>query len=299
MRSVVPTLLALTLGVAGIALTQPGLARSLHAAKAREDVYLFPPPAELRVATLGYRAAVVDMLWVKLRVEYGMHFTEKRPFPDAPHYIDALLELEPSYAPVFKYVETMLCYREGSDPDQDAHLVRAYLERGIAARPNDHEVWLHYGQFLAFMGLSYLKAPDEVERWRSDGAAALARAVELGDDPSRSLAAASLLSSHGARDAAVRTLERAYALTDDEQTRSDIARKLGDLHAEDARDRAKLDSVFIERLWRDHWPFVPRPLALLIGPSRPTLSCIGQAASHDPACALDWQPRLPSSQNIP
>jgi tetratricopeptide (TPR) repeat protein len=296
-RDWLPALLVAALGAAGVALTQPGLSRSLHATKAREDVYLFPPPAELRVATLGYRAAVVDMLWAKLRVEYGMHLVEKRPFPDTSHYLDALLELEPNYPQVFKYVETMLCYRQDGGTVADAHQVRAYLERGIAARPDDYEVWLHYGQFMAFMAASYLKSREEIEQWRIVGASALARAAELSDDPTRSIEAANLLNTGGEREAAVRTLERAYSLTDDEPTREHIAQKLASLHAEDVRDRAKEDGGFIERVWRDEWPFLPRAAALLVGPGRNTLACVGGAAAHEPACSADWQPRLPSSRH--
>jgi hypothetical protein len=284
------------LGASGVALTQPSLADGMHAAKEREDVYLFPPPAQLEASTLGYRAAVVDMLWVKLRVEYGMHFVEKRPFPDIVHYLDAILQLEPDFAPVYKYVDTMVCYHAPTGTEEDARTVRAYFERGIAARPNDHEVWLHYGQFLAFMAPSYLTSKDEIEHWRADGAAALARAVELGDDPSRSLAAASLLSEQGARDAAVKALERAYVLTDDEQTREAIARKLASLHADDVRERAKEDVGFIESKWHSRWPFVARGTALLLGPAPDALACAGPNGARDPACAMDWEPVLPSSK---
>ena len=135
-------------------------------------------------------------------------------------------------------------------------------------------------------GRSFLTSKEEIEQWRVDGAAALARAVELGDDPDRSLAAASLLSSHGANAAAVRVLEQTYALTDDEQERENIARKLADLHAEDVRDRAKNDLLFIESIWRDRWPFLPRTAVMLVGPGRDTLKCAGHEGSSDPAwCA--------------
>lgn len=295
-RDVAVAVALTVIGGVGVAATQPGLARALHAAKAREDVYLFPPPAELKVATLGYHAAFVDMVWVKLRVEYGTHIVEKRPFPDAPHYVDALLELEPDFAPVFKYVDTMLCYHEPGGTEDDARRTRAYFERGIAARPYDHEVWLHYGQFLAFMAASFLTSKEEVERWRVDGAAALQRAVELGDDPNRSLAAATLLSTHGERAAAVRGLEQAYALTDDEHVREGIARKLAALEADDVRDRAREDASFVEKVWRAQWPFLPRTEALLVGPGRETLRCAGQVGADNAPCALDWGDRLPSAR---
>ncbi len=119
--------------------------------------------------------------------------------------------------------------------------------------------------------------------------------MELGDDPDRSLAAATLLSAHGARDAAVRALERAYALTDDAQTREGLARKLASLHAEDVRDRAAGDVAFIEGIWRSRWPFVPRGTALLVGPAADPLACAGQNAAEKPACSLDWKAMLPSA----
>lgn len=295
-RDVLGAIAFVALGVSGVVLTQPSIASGLHAAKAGEDVYLFPPPAQLQAGTLGYKAAAVDMLWVKLRVEYGMHFVENRPFPDVVHYLDAILQLEPDFAPVYKYVDTMVCYHAATGTEEDARTARAYLERGIAARPNDHEVWLHYGQFLAFMAASYLTSKDEIERWRADGAAALARAVELGDDPSRSLAAATLLSEQGARDAAVKALERAYALTDDTQTREAIVNKLAALHADDVRDRAQEDVRFIEKTWHSRWPFVARGTALLLGPAPDPLACVGPKGARDSACAMDWEPVLPSSK---
>jgi hypothetical protein len=292
----VGALVLAAVGAAGVALTQPSLARGIHAAKQREDVYLFPPPEQLRIGTLGYTAAAVDMLWVKLRVEYGMHFVEQRPFPDVTHYMDAILALEPDFFPVYKYADTMLCYHAGEGTADDARAARAYLERGIAARPDDHEVWLHYGQFLAFMSPSFLDSPEEIEAWRQKGATALERAVELGDDPSRSIEAANLLDRHGERAAAVRALERAYALTDDPETREIISIKLAQLHADDVRERAKEDVAFIEKAWKSRWPFVARGTALLLGPAPDPLACAGPQGARDPACAMDWEPVLPSSK---
>ncbi len=295
-RDALGALVFAALGLAGIVVTQPSLARSLHDAKDREDVYVLPPPTQLEIGTLGYRAAAVDMLWAKLRVEYGMHFLENRRFPDVTHYIDALIALEPDFPPVYKYADTMLCYHAGEATEDDARKVRAYLERGLEARPEDHEIWLRYGQFLAFMSPSFLKSTDEIERWRVDGAAALQRAVELGDDPDRSIASATLLDNHGQREAAVRALERAYAMTDDPDEREKIAVKLARLHADDVRDRASRDVAFIEQRWRSRWPFAKRVTALLLGPAPDPLACVGPKGAHTPDCATDWDPVLPSSK---
>ena len=61
----------------GIALVQPGLAENVHKLRHRDDVFLLPPPSQLRVMTLGYRAAATDLIWAKLILEYGLHWQEK------------------------------------------------------------------------------------------------------------------------------------------------------------------------------------------------------------------------------
>ena len=50
-------------------------------------------------------AAAADAIWAKLIVEYGTHWAEKRPFAEAPRYLDAILALEPTYPLVYKYAE--------------------------------------------------------------------------------------------------------------------------------------------------------------------------------------------------
>ena len=147
-------------GAVGVATTQPGLARVLHGARANADVWVLPPPGELEVATLGYKSAVVDWLWGKLVVEWSIHMSERRTFPDVFQYLDAILALEPDYAPAYLYADTLILFRTDSGTPEDARLARKYLERGTRERPGDADVWLHYGQFLAFMSPTYI--PDAV-----------------------------------------------------------------------------------------------------------------------------------------
>ena len=236
------------------------------------------------------------MLWVKLRVEYGMHFIENRPFPDVTHYIDALIALEPDFSRRFKYADTMLCYHAGDATTDDARKTRAFLERGIRVAPRRPRGVASVRPVPRVHVAVVLEATRRRSTAGAPRCAALQRAVELGDDPDRSIAAANLLDRHGERAAAVRALERAYALTDDEKTREIISFKLAQLHADDVRDRAKEDVGFIEKSWRSRWPFVPRGTALLLGPAPDPLACAGPRGAHDPACAMDWEPALPSKQ---
>lgn len=283
-------------GAIGVALTQPGLATTLHDAKAKEDVYVLLPPAQLKVATLGHEAATVDLLWAKLLVDWGTRFSEKRPFPDVFHYLDTILELEPNYAPLYLFCDTLILYRNDGGQPEDARRTRDYLERGTRERPGDPEVWLHYGQFLAYMSASYLPPGPELDEFKSTGALALTKAVDLGSDATRSLSAATLLAKYGKSDAAIRALRRAYALTDDPQEQQEIAAKLSSLQADAERDEAEEDGRFIEGEWRAGAPFMPRAAFLLVGPMRDPRACAGPGGSFARECAPDWTSALPSAQ---
>ena len=209
------TAVALSLACAtGVALLQPRIAGIAHAAGTREDVYALPPPAQLRAATLGWHAAAVDLLWAKLLVEFGTCWAEHREFRDTGRYADSILALEPTYEPIYRYIDTMLAYHPLRGTEADVREARLLLERGTRERPTDARLWLDYGQFLAFVAPSFLASRSDQDVWRSDGAHAIGHAVELGASPDSALPAASMLSQAGQLDAAIRYLERAYAFTE-------------------------------------------------------------------------------------
>jgi hypothetical protein len=289
-RVMVVLLLAIT--VLGVARTQPRLADIAHRAKERDDVWLLPPPAELKVATLGYTAAATDLLWAKLLVEYGIHMSERRAFPDLNLYLDSILALEPDYQPLYRTVDTMLAYRPGQGTEKDARDARRYLERGLRERPLDYRVWLEYGQFIAFLAPSFLTKDADKEQWRRDGADALMRAVELGADADRSIAAASMMKKWGKNDAARRHLHQILALADDDQTREEISQQLRVLNASDEKDSAERALEEVEARWRREMRFVPRRQYLLLGPEVDALSCAGPEKSGQPACARAWDDAL-------
>jgi hypothetical protein len=275
--------------VLGVARLQPRLARTTAAIKARDDVYIFPPPAELRAATLGYVAAPTDLLWAKLLVEYGIHWSERRPFPDLNRYLDALLGLDPKYRPLYEMIDTMLVYRPIHGSEEDARAARAYLEEGIAQMPYDPDVWFHYGQFIAFMGPSYLASDEEKDRWRERGAYAIEHAAELGADVGRALVASTMLNRRfGERAAAIHALRQSYGLTDDEALRAEISARLQVLQANEEDERAQGVVQAIDNAWHRDMPFMSRDEYLLLGPVRNSARCAGQGSDRSRACASSW-----------
>ena len=254
---------------AGVGTTQPRLASTVHEVK-RDDIVAFPPPDQLRTAVLGWNAAAVDLLWASLLVEYGMHFSERRPFTEIPRYLDAILGLEPGYGPLYKYVDTMLAYRPLQGTEADVVLARGYLERGMRERPLDPDIWTRYGQFLAFVAPSFLTREEDKAAWRKDGALALEHAVELGADADSALAASSMLTRAGAN-------------------REAIGRQLAGMKATARRDEADQAMSTIQARWLHDMPQVSRDQFLLLGPVVDAARCAGLASAGDPACARSWE----------
>jgi hypothetical protein len=277
--------------LAGVARTQPWLAKATHSIREQSDVYPFPPPAQLHAATLGWDAAAADLLWSKLLVEYGTHWSEHRDFTDAPNYIDAMLELVPGYEPFYRYVDTMLVYRPLVGTEADARKARAYFERGTRERPQDSALWLRYGEFLAYLAPSFLHDEAERDQWRRDGAAAVSHAVELGADADRAISAAALLTRTGQSDAAIHSLESAYAFTEHPSmlaAHEAIGRKLQGLNASRALEAERAAKRAVDTRWQRELPFLTRDQYLLLGPTLDAARCAGLAASHHTECTREW-----------
>lgn len=279
----------LAVSALGVARTQPRLARIAHEVKEQDDVYALPPPAQLKTLTFGYDAAAVDLLWATLLVDYGTHWHEKRDLHPDP-YLDALLTLEPTYVPVYRFADTLLCYRPMRGTEADARKARDILERGTRELPGDYLVWQEYGQFSAFLGPGFLadSEGEEKERWRHEGALAMARAAELGADDSMSLVAAGMLERSGERDATIKALRRSYAITDDAEQQAIILRKLARLEASAANEASERAKHIIESRWRRDWAFLTREEFLLLNPAPDPARCAGLATADDVGCARDW-----------
>jgi hypothetical protein len=287
----------------GIALVQPRLAHTVHEVKDRDDVTPLPSPSQLRVAVLGWDAAAVDLLWADLLVQHGTHWSEHRDFTQVPRYLEAIVALEPSYPPLYQYVDTLLAYRPMQGTESDARLARAYLERGTVEWPRDARIWKRYGEYLAFLGPSFLADREEGAAWKREGAAAIGHAVELGADADGALEASSLLAGAGpaATQEVTRYLEHAYAFTDHpmmQELHEKIGRQLQHLEATVFRDAADKAARTIDARHQSELPYLPRSLYLLLGPLVDVSRCAGQAASDQGAgggpCARSWSDLLPA-----
>lgn len=281
-----------------IAFVRPVLFERAAVVKAKSGVYTLPPPRILEIATLGYRAAVADYLWAHVLVTQGLRMNERRPFPELDKYLDAINHLDPQFREPYRLTDSLMSFQIG-DRDRKASVLRAkeIMERGLRNRPHDAELWLNYGQFVAYIAPGLLDADDPLrDVFRAEGARALMRAGEMGGfDESimyRSMSAAAILSRSGERDAAIRFLERLHAMTEDEQVQQEILGKLNGLRKSRRASRDfELASAFDE-LWRTDLPFAPRTRLSVLGPPIDAWRCAGPTSSRasDAVCHgwRDW-----------
>lgn len=281
------------LSLSGIALGQAPLALDAARARTKADIFYLPPAAQLKSMTLGYDAAACDILWAKLLVEYGRHWAEHRNLEheDLVRFLDGLLVLDKDFTPIYRYVDTLLVYRPLKGEREDAIAARNYLEQGTRLRPRDPNVWLHYGEFVSYLGPAWL-AEEERDAWRRDGALAIVHAVELGAKADRTLAAVTLLNRAGEREAARRALERAYAVAEDEDTREGIRFQLDKIQLSEQSEERERRRLFIERRRSKAMPFVNTTGFLLIGPTKAPLACVGPGSAARPECPTDWTAAL-------
>ena len=280
----------LLVSIATVAYARPKALAGVRAVQGKSDVFALPPPSILTRASLGYRAALADLLYTSTVVSYGIHGEERRRFEFVGQYLDSIVALDPSFCQTYRYADTFIIYQAvGSPSPDDVRHARRLLEKGMEMCAGGGHLWLSAGQFMVFIGTQFL--PDEAEKadFRAAGAKALARAAELVTDNHnvqwQALAAAGVFTREGNREAAIAFLERVYTVTDDEELKANVVAKLGVLRQEGALEHAKRRGEAFHEAWRRDLPFVSRTGMLVIGPPYDAASC---ASSERRGCAESW-----------
>jgi hypothetical protein len=279
--------------VLGIALVQAPLARRLVPVKALDEVYALPPPDTIKLVALGYDSAGADLIWAKLLVEYGTHAASKTYFREAPRFIDDIIALDPRHRTLYRYHPIFLIYQSnetnathgGAD---DARAAKHYYEEGLKAFPYDGDLWLDYGQFIAFMGPAFLSDKAEIDRWKVEGAKAIARAMELGVSVDRTMAAGYLLGKAGETKAAITYWERAWAMANSDEERDRIEKILEKLRAGLVDDKRRRVIRTIEATWRASYPYLTRGQFLLMTPAPSPPRCAGLGHDEELDCMTSW-----------
>ena len=294
MRARLGALFFLALSIMTISWAQPRLRHGAAVVKNRSDVYSLPPPAILTRLSLGYRSALADYLWAHVLVTQGLRMGDRRPFPEIGQYLHAINHLDPRFREPYRLADSLMSFQI-NDPDRGASVreARRVLERGLTEFPYDSELWLNYGQFLAYIGPGSLPVDaEERAEMQQAGARALIRAGEFAGDEAtvfKSMSAAAILHRKGEVDAAIRFLERLHAVADDEAVREDVGHRLRALRQGRQASRDFELSREFDSLWQKDLPFVPRSWLSVLGPPVETWRCAGRRSErNDMPCTRDW-----------
>lgn len=255
------------------------------------DVYELPSPEQVVVASLGYRSALADLLFAHVLVWHGIHFSEKRRLEFAADYLDTVAALDPTFRETYYFGDTLITMQPVKPRHEDYVRARQLLEKGLAARPGDTELWLSTGQYLAYVAAPWLDDPAEQAEWRLAGARLLVRACELVDSneniPYHCLTASSLLSKGGEREARIQFLERMLVVSDDDNIRAMVLAQLKALLGDRAEEVVKSRSNELRAAWKADLPFVPLTTELVLGPPSDPAACAG-LGQRGPACVTSW-----------
>jgi hypothetical protein len=243
------------------------------------DAYALASPDQMVALSLGYRAALADLLLGRVMVAAGTHLVEKRLFEFAPDYLDTINALDPKLRDGYRFADAIITLQGVEVPVEMYHRAREVLERGVRELPNDQELWSSAGQFLAYLAPARLETPEERAAWRLQGARFLARACELiGSNesiPHHCATAAKLFSDEGDREAARSFLRRFLLMVDDPELQAQAQWKLSQLDGAEASQRASERARAFERIWSADLPFVSRTAIFALGPRFDPFECAG------------------------
>jgi len=270
---------------------RPWLAARYHELRQVDDVYALPTPEQTVGLSLGYRAALADLIFANTLVAYGIRSQEKRRFEFAANYLETCVALDPKLREVYYFADTILTFQTVPVPYRDVVAARRIQERGLKEFPYDTELWLVTGQFLAYLAPGQIKEPAVRKEWQEAGARIMARACELaaGDEITtrKCMVARGVLTKAGYREAVIRMLKRVIAFSTDEQLRRRAQMWLKQKLDEPVPAALEARQARLTHLQQSNLPFVSHELFMVLGPPFEAAACAGRF--DDTNCATSWR----------
>lgn len=276
----------------GIAGTRSVLAGTAEAVRRENDSYVLPSPSLTVAVSLGYRAALADLIFSHVLVSQGVHFQEKRRFEFVANYLDTIATLDPKFREPYRLADTLIVLQPAEPRLEDYRAARRLLERGLTHFPYDGELWLIAGQYMAYLAAPYVPEAER-EEWRFEGAKKLARSCELvGSNeniPYHCITAARLFDEAGSRGMMRGFLERILAVSDDPEIQALAGGYLGRVLGAGERERVEERNRRLRAAWSRDLRFVSREALLLLGPRFDPARCAGTPSPSDGSCDTSFR----------
>jgi hypothetical protein len=282
---------AFALGVGLLSFERARLADEHHRITAKRDVYVLPPKDQAVLLSLGYRAALADLIFGHVLVSAGVHMTERRLFEFAAPYLETVNELDPKFRDPYRYADAIITLQTVRVPEEAFRQARAILRRGTRELPYDQQLWAAAGQFLAYLAPAGLHDPAEQAAFRQEGARLMARACELiGSNeniPYNCITAAKFFTDAGDREASTALLQKLLVVSDNPEIRQMANNKLAAMGAQAHTQR-------FEQAWREDLAFVSHNFMATLGPRFDPAACAGKLPdARDEACSTSFRDRFP------
>ncbi|HSC85617.1 MAG TPA: hypothetical protein VLC09_00015, partial [Polyangiaceae bacterium] len=239
------TTLSVGLAAGGVVLAKPKAAAAHAELRKTEEFYALPGPQPLLVLSLGYRSALAELLFARTLVDSGIHFVERRVFAALPQYLAAVVALDPTYRDVYYYADSLLTLSTVIMPKANYRIARDLQEQGRKQFPDDAELWLSSGMYMAYLAPPHLPPNEDAKEWRVAAARVLQHGCDIWPDgtelPPTCLSASTILNRAGETAANVSALQRLLAIADDPSIRAEalarLTHVLGVAEAEKAQKR--------------------------------------------------------------
>jgi hypothetical protein len=99
--------------------------------------YDLPGPSVLRSATLNFRTAAADLVWVKGVQFVASSVVAHRTADDVTHYADTLIDLDPYFYKVYSWHSAARMLAAGYPSPKDIEAANDVLKRGMKYFPHD------------------------------------------------------------------------------------------------------------------------------------------------------------------
>ncbi len=251
---------------------------------AEADLLYLPSSTTLRRLSVGHHEFLSDLVAAKANVYFGTQVEAKRGQKWLDRFFHTAIDLDPQFKALYLNGAAMNVYGN-KDVTLDSVLkADAIVERGLAAFPLEWEMWFQSG-FNKFFELPKLVNPKDPRAvgWRQLGIEHLRQAATFDNVPSYLPNLVSrLLTKQGHDELAVQHLEQAYAVTTNEDTRTQIRNKLLSLRRGGMGATLEAARIRFEDSLRKGYSFGPEAFTVIAGPRRPRSVATGSALATRP-----------------
>lgn len=263
-----------------------------------EDVYYLPPPAWLKVFSLGYREALAGYVWIRTLIYFGDEIVHRGKSKYLYTYADAMIELDPYFVRAYRWVATTGTYRSGATGVPDTLKGIAYLERAARLFPDSGEIAWDLASFYLYELKPQLTDPKQREDATRKGLEHLQVAVLHGAGPAwLALNAAAGMEEMGQREQQIAFLQEAYGQVSSDDVRDQIAVKLARLQSQSFAEAFAREQAAAEADRKRDYPFLDIDLFLQVGkkPAFDHVPLLLNGFDPSPIVAEDIDPAAPGA----